>query len=137
MSDIIRIGRISTIDYNKGTASVIYTDKDNAVSPNFPFLSYAYEPPKVDDMVLVLLLPNSSSKGFIVGMPYNDNNRPKETGSHLFRKDFSDGSYIRYNNKTKTMEISVDSLIINNLTVNGNLHVKGDVIIDGKIITKN
>ena len=37
MSDIIRVGYISAINYADGTAQVVYKDRDNAVSPYMPF----------------------------------------------------------------------------------------------------
>ncbi len=37
MSDIIRVGYISNVNYAEGTAQVVYKDRDNAVSPYLPF----------------------------------------------------------------------------------------------------
>lgn len=34
--DTIRIGRISAINYTDGTARIVYTDRDNAVTPELP-----------------------------------------------------------------------------------------------------
>ena len=39
MSDIIRVGYISNVNYAEGTAQVVYKDRDNAVSPYLPFAS--------------------------------------------------------------------------------------------------
>ena len=61
--DTIRIGRISAINYTDGTARIVYTDRDNAVTPELPLLSAEYCMPKVDDLVLVLHLPTGASAG--------------------------------------------------------------------------
>ena len=122
MLDIIRIGRIHTIDYENGTASVMYSDRNNQPSPQFPFFSAAYDMPQVDDMVVVLLLPNSTSKGFILGVPWSIKKKPSCGTAGVFYKEFPDGTYIKYNSKTKTMEISApnvrfQSLVADNVTV--------------------
>ena len=89
MGDIIRIGKIHTIDYARGTASVIYTDRNNEPSPSFPFFSFAYEMPKVDETVVVILLPNSTTKGFIVGVPWSGKKISAVSGQGIFYKEFS------------------------------------------------
>ena len=48
MSDIIRVGYISNVNYAEGTAQVVYKDRDNAVSPYLPFASNEYDPPETD-----------------------------------------------------------------------------------------
>ncbi len=101
--DVIRVGKIHTINYASGTASVVYNDRNNQPSPQFPFISFAYDMPKVDDTVVVLLLPNSTSKGFILGVPWSV--------------------------KTKTMDISapnikLKSVVADSVTVNKEIIAK-------------
>lgn len=115
MLDIIRIGRIHTIDYENGTASVMYSDRNNQPSPQFPFFSSAYDMPQVDDMVVVLLLPNSTSKGFILGVPWSAKKKPSGGAAGVFYKKFHDGAYIKYNSKTKTMEISATNVMFQSI----------------------
>ena len=117
MKDIARLGRISTIDYARGMASVIYPDRNNEPSPEFPFFSMAYEMPKVDDLVVVLLLANSTAKGFILGVPWSTSNVPVESGKGIFYKQFSDGAYVRYDSNTKEMEVSAERVKLKHLTV--------------------
>jgi hypothetical protein len=38
--DTLRLGKISTINYKDGTARVLYTDRDNAVTAELPLLSF-------------------------------------------------------------------------------------------------
>lgn len=126
MEDIIRIGKISMVNYAAGTASVIYTDRNNEASPYFPFFSFAYEMPKVDDTVVVVMLPNSTTKGFILGVPFSGKKIPAENGQGIFYKEFHDGTNILYNPKTKNMEISTNKITLKSVTANS-LTVKGEI----------
>ena len=95
MSDIIRVGYISSVNYAEGTAQVVYKDRDNAVSPYLPFASNEYDPPETDTLVYVVHLPNGGTRGMILVPPYTKGNRPPEGKKGIWRKDFGDGSYIR------------------------------------------
>ena len=86
--DTLRLGKISTINYKDGTARVLYTDRDNAVTAELPLLSFEYRMPAVDDFVLVCHLPNGGAAGIILGPIWNENNRPPEGKEGLYRKDF-------------------------------------------------
>ena len=90
MDDLIRIGRVSTINYKAGTAKVVYRDRDDMVTGELPMLSSEYLMPKPDDMVLVLHLKNAPSRGVIVGPIYNDDNRPGINGKNKYCKDLTD-----------------------------------------------
>lgn len=122
--DIIRIGRISALNYEAGTARVVYSDRDNAVTAELPLLSAEYYMPRVDDMVLVVHLPNGTEAGVIIGQFWNDNNRPKESGANLYRKelDRSGGCYIRHRDGDK-LEIYAP----NGVKITGNVDVDGRI----------
>ena len=126
MEDIIRIGKISTVNYAAGTASVIYTDRNNEVSPSFPFFSLVYEMPKVDDTVVVIMLPNSTTKGFILGVPFSGKKIPAENGQGIFYKEFQDGTSILYNPKTQNMEVSTKKITLKSVAADS-LTVKGEI----------
>lgn len=121
--DQIRIGKISSLNYKDGTARVVYSDRDDAVTAELPLLSSEYYMPAVDDLVLVLHMPNGAEAGVIIGGIWNDNNRPTENGKGLYRKDLShDGkAYIKYDDTTGRMTIhctgGID--IDSDVTVNG------------------
>ena len=66
MSDIIRVGYISAINYTDGTAQVVYKDRDNAVSPYMPFFSNEFDPPPVETLVYVVHLENGGTRGVIL-----------------------------------------------------------------------
>lgn len=121
MRDLIRIGRISTIDYSAGTASVTYTDRGGEVSPQFPLFSICYEMPKVDEMAVVIMLPNSTTKGFIIGVPYSDKKKPVKSGRGIFYKEFSDGTKILYEPEKKMLSVDADKITFKSVTVHGML----------------
>lgn len=127
MTEIIRVGRVSSIDYAKGLVSVTYPDKDSSVTKPLPMLSAAYNMPNVGDQVLVLHLSNGAEAGLVLGRYWNDKNMPKENGAGLFRIDLNrDGTaYIKCSGSTITM--------LGNLTLNGNLTVNGDINSTGSI----
>lgn len=127
MGDIIRVGYISAINYEAGTAQVVYKDRDNAVSPYMPFFSNEFDPPAVETLVYVVHLENGGTRGVILPPPYADGNRPPEGVSGIWRKDFGDGSYIRYDKKTKKLAIVSDLLEVEELNVSGSISAGGSI----------
>lgn len=85
----IRIGRISALNYEAGTARIFYTDKSENTTAELPLLSAEYFMPEVDDLVLVLHLPNGTAAGFVLGRFWSDINKPPEGKRGLYRKDLS------------------------------------------------
>lgn len=85
----IRIGRISALNYEAGTARIFYKDKNENTTAEIPLLSAEYFMPEVDDLVLVLHLPNGTTAGVVLGRFWNDVNRPPEGKKGLYRKDMS------------------------------------------------
>lgn len=84
-----RIGKISSIDYAKGKASVTYEDRNGSTTASFSFLAGQYSMPKEGDQVLVAHLSNGSSSAVIVGPVWHDGHRPPEGQPGLYRKDYS------------------------------------------------
>ncbi|NBH12762.1 hypothetical protein D3Z36_00825 [Lachnospiraceae bacterium] len=120
MSDIIRVGYISAVNYKDGTAQVAYKDRDDSTSPYMPVWSNEYNMPEIDTLVYVIHLQNGGTRGMILVPPYTDQNRPAEGKKGIWRKDFGDGSYIRYDYNKKHLDIVCDSVNISgNLTVDG------------------
>lgn len=101
MSNNIRIGKVSSVDYDKGMIKVIYQDKDGAVTDDLPYLTMneEYKMPEIGKNVLVLHLSNGAAAGVVMGSYWNQGNVPPETGSALFRKEFGKAfgeAFIRY-----------------------------------------
>lgn len=138
MSDTIRAGFVSAINYEEGTAQVVYKDRDNEVSPYLPFWSNEYNMPDIDTLVYVVHLQNGSTKGMILIPPFTNKHPPVEGKKGIWRKDFGDGSYLRYDYETLHLDIVTHSVKIQELEIEGDLTVGGDLTVNGKVdITKN
>ena len=143
--DVLRIGKISSIKYEDGTARILYTDRDNAVTAELPLLSFEYRTPEIDDYVLVAHLPNGAAAGIILGPFWNDNKRPPEGFQGLYRKDLdheNGKAMVRYDANTgKLLLVMPDTtlecpntLILGDLKINGNLTVTGDITATGDVV---
>lgn len=102
--NILRIGKVSSIDYETGMMQVVYTDKDNAVTTKLPYANFnnEYCMPKIGEQVVVAHLSNGTSRGVVLGTMWNKKNIPVENGKQLYRKEFSKtpgAAYTRYNDE--------------------------------------
>ncbi len=96
--NLIRIGRISSMNKETGMVRVVYKDKNSTTSelPVFNF-SGEYKAPQVGQLVLVLHLSNDSSTGIVMGSFWNKVNKPKTSE---YQKDFKEGkAYEKYEEK--------------------------------------
>lgn len=102
LNNLIRIGRVSTVDYQKGTARVVFPDDDDIVSYDLPVLhrnairNKDYNMPDIDERVLCLFLPSGVATGFILGSVYTDTVLPPETTGNYRTVIFADGTRVRY-----------------------------------------
>ena len=81
MKGEIRLGKISSIDYAKGMARVVYHEKDDDVTRLIPLLSHEYKMPPVGSQVLVVHLSNGTEAGVVLGRPWSEKNKPPEGGA--------------------------------------------------------
>lgn len=133
--EIIRIGKVSSVDYEKGLVRVAYHDKDDNVTQPLPMLSDVYCMPSVGDQIIVLHLSNGTEAGLVLGRYWNDKNMPKESGAGLFRLDLGRGGTAFLKCISGTVTLSGNTIIINgNTTINGNLTVNGDINATGDIV---
>lgn len=114
----IRIGRVSSVNYETGMARVTYRDKDETVTSEFPMITNneEYRMPEIGQQVLVAHLSNGSSRGAIIGTVWNQKNAPKESGKGLYRKDLSaykDAAYVRYSDETGEYLVKAANLHLN------------------------
>lgn len=88
---LIRIGKISKIDYETGMAEVTYPDMDNSVTALFPIVNFneEYKMPEIGEEVLVLHLSNGTASGLILGTFWNKMKKPAVNGKGVYRKEFS------------------------------------------------
>ena len=90
MSSEVRIGNVSSIDYENGLCEVTYPDRDDTVTEMVPMLSNReYRMPEVDDLVVVLHPGDSPEDAVILGTVWNEKIKPAEGKEKVFRKEYS------------------------------------------------
>ena len=96
----VRVGRVSSINYQAGTARVVFGDKDSAVTKEVPFVSNnEYNMPLVGDLVQVSHNSNGTMAATIPGSTWNQNNKPMR----------ADGESSARNTRTRKTSASRDS----------------------------
>lgn len=105
----VRLGRVSSIDYEKGMISVTYPDLDDSVTDDLPVFSMTdeYKMPEIGAEVLVLHLSNGCTAGVVMGRYWNEENKPPISGKDVFRKELGakfGEAYIQYKNGDITLK---------------------------------
>jgi phage baseplate assembly protein gpV len=85
----IRLGKISSINYEAGKARVVYEDRDKSVTSELPFLAWQYHMPKINDLVVVACFSNGTVAGVILGPIYGAANVPHKGAEGVFRQEMS------------------------------------------------
>lgn len=95
MSNEIRVGFVSSINYPEGTVKVTYPDKDDAVTADLPVLKFGNEycMPEVDDAVLVVHLSNNSASGIVLGTYWTDEEKSDENMPGVRKKVWGKEAY--------------------------------------------
>lgn len=90
---LIRIGKISSINVQQGLVRVTYPDLDNAVTLEIPLFNMngEYKMPKIGSNCLVVHLSNGQAAGICLGGYWSEEDVPPETGENVFRKDMAGG----------------------------------------------
>lgn len=120
IKNMIRIGKISSVNGTDCTARVTFGDKDSLVSAELPIITIgskdtrAYWLPEVGTQVLCVFQPNTSGRGvcdgFIIGAFYSAVDRPPESDADVRSITFADGSFIRY--KDGDIEINAKGRLV-------------------------
>ena len=112
MSSEVRLGNVSSIDYENGLCEVTYPDRDDTVTEMVPMLSNReYRMPEVDDLVVVLHPGDSPEDAVILGTIWNERIKPVEGKEKVFRKEYSneDGkAYRKFDANAKELLDFVD-----------------------------
>lgn len=106
VKNMIRIGKISSVNGTECTARVTFGDKDSLVSAELPIITIGskdtrgYWLPEVGTQVLCVFQPNTSGRGvcdgFVIGAFYSKVDRPPKLDADVRSIRFADGSFIRY-----------------------------------------
>lgn len=91
---LIRIGTVSSVNYEEGSVRVTYPDLDNSVTDSLPVLNYCgrYRMPEVGEDVLVLHLSNGTQEGFVIGPYFSDDDKPEYSGKDVFHQEYKKGT---------------------------------------------
>ena len=90
MSSEVRIGYVSSLDYENGMCEATYPDRDDTVTEKVPFLSNReYRMPAVGDMVAVLHPGDSPEDAVVLGTIWNKKIKPAEGKEKVYRKEYS------------------------------------------------
>ena len=112
MSSEVRLGNVSSIDYENGLCEVTYPDRDDTVTEMVPFLSRReYMMPEVDDIVVVLHPGDSPEDTVVLGTIWNEKIKPAEGKEKIFRKEYcnEDGkAYRKFDANAKELLDFVD-----------------------------
>lgn len=128
---VLRVGKISSINYPNGTARVTYEDRAGATTGELPFIAWEYWMPRIADTVLVGHLSNGTASAIILGPFWHQNHRPIESGAGLYRKEFSTTkgqAYERYDAKAKAYRKSISGAMEIKATDKGTLKLGGCTI---------
>jgi len=131
---VLRIGKISSVNHAKGTARVTYEDRDGSTTVELPFLAWEYWMPKVADRVLVGHLSNGTTSAVILGPIWSDANRPIEGKAGVYRKEYENTqgeAYERYDASDKSLTIKAGGCTI--VLKNGTISVSGAISATGDI----
>lgn len=115
---IIRVGKVTNVYTKTGQVKVLYEDTGNT-SMKLPMLTFnnEYKMPAVGSYVITLHLENGSSKGFVLGTYWSENNIPPEPALGVYRKDMGGGVYARSSGGTYRLKASNIQLQANAGTV--------------------
>lgn len=120
MANLIRTGRVSSIDYQAGTFEVTYFDRGQSVTQKINAISNGeYKMPNIGQMVSVIHNSNGTAAACSMGTIWNAANRPVEGYKGLFRKEYGTEpgqAFSRYDANTGVFTMTVGKVII---TING------------------
>lgn len=131
---MVRIARVSQIDYATGMIKGALLERDGTVTNWMGMQSFEYDMPKVNDLVAVDLDNDDYTEGICLGRYYSGENAPSPSGATIAYKKFGEDVVFKYDKAAKVLEIIADTIkITGNLEIEGNVKVTGDVTVSGTV----
>lgn len=131
--NLIRVGKINSVNAAAGTVDILFEDKDNQIISDLPLMASEYDIPKIGQQALCLFLGNDIEQGFCLKTFYSDVHHPPVANEKIYRKQFSDGTFIEY--KKDSSELIIQSS--KPLTVKGDFNVEGNIVATGTVRASN
>ena len=130
LKNLVRSGKVSSVNSEKCTCRVVFDDLDNLVSAELFVLQPScmnnrfYNLPDVGDSVLCLMAPNDEhGTGFVLGSFYHQNNPPPAQVQDTSMIQFGDGTEIKYDRARHELSINC----VGNIKINGKeIHLNDD-----------
>ena len=134
----LRIGKVSSINRDEGTARVTYEDRDGSTTGELPFLAWTYWMPQIGDLVLVGYLSSGATAAVIIGPIWNESHAPDDFSDDIYHQEMGDtpgAAYISFWNDILTIHaknilfddpdeeatVTVKQLIESLSTINGQI----------------
>lgn len=109
---IVRVGRVSNINYGSGTIEVTYYDRGQSVTRWVNALSNGvYKMPEIGQMVAVEHNSSGTAAGTVIGTVWNKTNPPAEGFEGLYRREMGRENwkaYDRYDDNEGAYTMSID-----------------------------
>lgn len=127
-AEMVKTGICSTSDFASGTITVIFPDRQNAVSPSIPVVfaggrGAGNGMPQPGDMVVCLMFGNGPGNGVCLGViPDTLPGAAHQQGVY-----FPDGSYVYYDQDEQKLVVKATS----------GVKIEGDLIVTGKVTAAN
>lgn len=136
IKNIVRIGRVSSINAAANTAKVVFTDKNELVSGELMIVNRGsmadkdYWLPDIDEQVLCLMLPNNSGQGlnagFILGSFFSAEDAPQENSADVRAVKFGDGTIVKHDRSTGNLSIKATGDI--SIIAGGAVTIRGNKV---------
>lgn len=143
IANIVRVGVVSSVGDEAGSARVLFDDRDDMVSFDLPVMQRQtsqnkdYAMQDVGEQVVCLFLPSGVEQGFVLGSLYSSQESRPANSRDVRRVQFSDGTAIEYNRATHVLTADVQGNVVVNATGNINASAEGEVVITAPNITLN
>jgi len=136
LKNLVRIGRVSSINPAANTAKVVFTDKNDMVSGDLMIVNRGsladkdYWMPDIDEQVLCLMQPNSSGKGlndgYILGAFFSAEDPPNENSADVRAIKFSDGTLVKHDRSSGKITINATGDI--DIIAGGTVTIRGAAV---------
>lgn len=110
----LRIGRVSSVDYETGRISVYYSDRSKCVTGFLPMVSNGiYIMPKIGAKVAVIHLTHDLSDGVVLGTLWEGSNQPENGTPDVLRFSLDgESAFIEYNRADKILTVKAPTVNI-------------------------
>ncbi|WP_293726871.1 phage baseplate assembly protein V [uncultured Phascolarctobacterium sp.] len=136
IKNIVRIGRVSSINAAANTVKVVFTDKNELVSGELMVVNRGsmadkdYWLPDIDEQVLCLMLPNNSGQGlnagFVLGSFFSAEDEPQENSADVRAVKFGDGTVVKHDRSTGNLTINATGDI--SIIAGGAVTIRGNKV---------